>query len=69
VRLKQTIIIMANQKTWSVQAATAGIRPIFSHPALNIDYYAKANWCFMDASTDCGAESFMERGIVVREAA
>ena len=29
-----TIIIMADPNMWSVQAATAGIRPIFSPPAL-----------------------------------
>jgi hypothetical protein len=56
-----TIIIMANPKMWSVQAATTSIRPILSHPALNIDYRAEPNWCFMDASTNCGAESLMER--------
>jgi hypothetical protein len=58
-------------KMWSVQAATsAGIRPIFSPQALNdIDYCVEANnCCSMDASTDCGAESFMERGILVRDA-
>jgi hypothetical protein len=55
---------------FSVQAATAGISPIFiSPPALNIIYCVEANWCAINAFTDCGAESFMERGILARDAA
>jgi hypothetical protein len=62
---------LAIPKIWSVQAATsASMRPIFSPQALNnIDYCVEANnCCSMDASTDCGAKSFMERGILVRDA-
>jgi hypothetical protein len=64
------IIMAANPKMWSVQAATAGVRPVFiSPPALNVDDCAEANRCSMNTSTECGAEFFMERGVLVRDVA
>jgi len=70
VRLLMTTIITAYPKLWSrlkLQQLALGLS-IGCSLALYIDDCAEANWCSLDASTYCGAESFyMERCILVRD--